>query len=1057
MFLRLPIFTAASLVIFVASGRAESPPAVTPGHASEMKAGVELFKSDIGTILRRHCLACHGGEAIKGDFDLSSREALLKSGYVDVGKALDSHLLAVIKHETAPFMPEGKDKLDDATIMKIAKWIDLGAPYDRPLVDSAAKPVGASAITEAERNFWSFRRLKPIVPPMITDPWIRTPIDRFILDKLAAKGIRPNPITDRRHLIRRAYFDLIGLPPTPDEVDRFVNSPDPLAYEKLIDHLLESPHYGERWARHWMDLARFGESHGYEQDTDRLNAFHYRDFLIKAFNQNMPYDQFVRWQIAGDELKPNEPLAMMATGFLGAGVFPTQLTEKEFESSRYDELDDMVATLGTTFLGLSVGCARCHAHKFDPIPALDYYRMAANFTTTIRSEVELDLEPELNRKRQAEYLADLSRAREALSWYETHELAESAHKLLEQYRTNDDPLEAWDEFESPQVKLGSRTKVVRGSERSWIAPAPSPNYESITFIAKPGTKKIQSIRLEALLDKSLPRNGPGRGRDGNFLVAELRVRVVGKDGKAKAPLKLDNGRISNSSDDAWKIGLVTDNDRATGWLVSGEAIGKNQCAVFDLAKPVELQPEDKLQIELIPGATADFGSIGRFRLSSSNRLGLEPAIGTSGLNDAVRLVLDKLAELNEAALREILATGKDGPETRAFETSRNWFSDRIPQYARLFNEVDRLEDKETGVELTKVMVSSEGLPKMPHLADGRGFPHFYPETYYLNRGDVSQKREKVEAGFLRVLMPTNKSEEHWSISKPEGWTRTSYRRAALAHWLTDVDDGAGHLAARVIVNRLWQHHFGVGIVPTAGDFGKQGDKPSHPELLDWLALNLVQNGWELKRVHRLMMTSAVYMQSSEVNTSEKVESRLVADRENKLLWRFTPRRLEGEAIRDSLLFVAGKLDTRMFGPGSLDSNMTRRSIYFRIKRSQLIPMMVLFDWPEHQVSIGTRSQTTIAPQALAFMNSPQCRDWAEAFAKRVATDSVGKSIELAYQYAFGRKPTEQELAIAIGFLGTQDSPNIFEENGDKEKNLKGSALVDLCQAIMSMNEFVYVE
>lgn len=398
-------------------------------------------------------------------------------------------------------MPEGKDKLDDATIEKIAKWIDLGAPYDQPLVDVDTKSAGASTFTEAERNFWSFRPLKPINPPPSNDAWIKTPIDHFILDKLAAQGIRPNSITDRRHLIRRAYFDLIGLPPTPEDVDAFVNSSDPLAYEKLIDNLLESQHYGERWARHWMDLARFGESHGYEQDTDRLTAYHYRDFLIKAFNQDLPYDQFVRWQIAGDELKPDDPLAMMATGFLGAGVFPTQLTEKEFESSRYDELDDMVATLGTTFLGLSVGCARCHAHKFDPIPALDYYRMAANFTTTIRSEVELDLEPELNRQRQIKYLTQLEKARDALAKYEKNELAQPAKKLLEQYRTQDEPLEAWDEFESPEVKLGPRKKLARRPDRSWLAPEPTPNNETITFVAKPGAAKIHSIRLEALTDK----------------------------------------------------------------------------------------------------------------------------------------------------------------------------------------------------------------------------------------------------------------------------------------------------------------------------------------------------------------------------------------------------------------------------------------------------------------------------------------------------------------------------------------------------------------------------
>jgi hypothetical protein len=601
---------------------------------------------------------------------------------------------------------------------------------------------------ETGRKHWAFRPLLAPAPPSVDDRvgWCRTPVDRFILAALAGRGLTPNDAADRRTLIRRATFDLLGLAPTPEEIDDFVRDPDPQAYEKLVDRLLASPHYGERWARHWMDVARFAESHGYEQDYDRPNAYPYRDFLIRAFNDDLPYDQFVRWQVAGDELAPNDPLALTATGFLGGGAFPTQLTEAEFESARYDELDDMTSTTGLAFLGLSVGCARCHDHKFDPIPSRDYYRLAATFTTTIRSEIDLALRP--------------------------------------------------------------------------------------------------------------------------------------------------------------------------------------------------------------------------------------------------------------------------------------------------------------GDKPTRVQVTSEGFPHLKHHADERGFPHFYKETYYLQRGDPNQKRGVAQAGFLQVLERDGKDESAWHVTPPSGWTRTSFRRAALAVWLTDTEHGAGHLAARVIVNRLWQHHFGRGLVATPNDFGAQGEAPSHPELLDWLADDLVRHGWQLKRLQRLIMTSAVYRQSGRFD-----EARARLDRENVFLWRQAPRRLEAEAIRDAMLQAAGLLDSRMYGPGTLDPNMRRRSVYFFIKRSQLIPMMMLFDWPEHLVSIGQRSTTTIAPQALLFLNSPQGRQYAEGLARRVQGRPPDTAVQAAFRIALGRVPGEAEKRLALDFLARQESVHRGTGRGDAPQR----ALADLCQALLSMNEFVYVD
>ena len=343
----------------------------------------------------------------------------------------------------------------------------------------------------------------------------------------------------------------------------------------------------------------------------------------------------------------------------------------------------------------------------------------------------------------------------------------------------------------------------------------------------------------------------------------------------------------------------------------------------------------------------------------------------------------------------------------------------------------------------KIQVTAEGFPHTKHHADDRGFPHFYPKTYQLFRGDVAQKKDEAEPGFLRVLMREGKDAGYWRADPPTGPTRSSLRRSALARWLTDTDLGAGHLAARVIVNRLWQHHFGRGIVATPNDFGAQGEPPTHPELLDCLALDLVRNGWKLKRLHALIVTSAVYMQNSQSD-----ESRAGIDPENAYFWRQTPRRLEAEPIRDALLAVSGHLDPTMYGPGTLDPNMRRRSVYFQIKRSQLIPTMMLFDWPEHLVSIGQRGTTTTAPQALMFLNSPLGRSSAEGLAARISGDIVRD----AYQIALGRTPTADETRLSLAFLDRQ--AETYRQAGKPAPETL--ARVDLCQALISMSEFIYI-
>lgn len=724
---------------------------IAPDHAARMREALDLFRKQVRPALVAHCLECHSGTTPKADLDLTTREAVVESGMID-DSAETSQLFAVIAHAEEPFMPHKRDKLPAGTIAAIARWIELGAPYDGPLTGNVLK-AHARGVSEADRRFWSFQPLLNAEHPDVGDDVrARTPVDRFVVAKLREKGLVPNAEAEPRILVRRLYLGVIGLPPTPDEVAEFLADGEG-AYERLVDKLLARPHFGERWARHWLDVARFAESDGFEHDKDRPFAYHYRDFVIRAINDDLPFDQFVRWQLAGDEIEPENPLAWMATGFLTAGVFPTQITEAEFERTRYDQLDDMLSTTGVAFLGLTFGCARCHDHKFDPIAAADYYRLLSTFTTTIRSETERDL---------------------------------------------------------------------------------------------------------------------------------------------------------------------------------------------------------------------------------SSLTGAEPATPA------------------------------------------------------------------------KIQVGSEGLPPVENHADGRGYPHFYPVTHVLTRGDPLQKEQVATQNFLPVLMRNGYDAAHWQESPPES-SPASYRRRSLANWMTDVDNGAGTLLARVIVNRLWQHHIGRGLVATPNDFGMQGERPTHPELLDWLAGELVRNGWRLKPIHKLILTSGVYRQGSQFNAASAA-----IDPQNVWCWRFEPRRLEAETVRDAVLACGGMLDRQMYGPGSLDEAMLRRSIYFTVKRSQMISSMQLFDMPEPLVSIGARASTTTGPQALWFMNGPVARRAAEGFAARLeepAAKSLDAAVREAFLVALAREPSPAELDHWLRMI----DGDMSEYSAAGRADSRQQSLANFCQLLLSTNEFLYVE
>jgi hypothetical protein len=1033
----------ASALVWTWSGQAQNP--TDPDHAAKMAKGLDLFKQQIRPVLSQRCVKCHGGEKTEAKLDLTDRAGLLKGGEsgpaVIVGKAKDSLLIKLLRHEKEPKMPKEGGKLSDASVNEIAAWIDLGAPYDKPLLEKPDAQAWIHRQVDAEaRKFWAFQPLKRVEPPKVKDSaWCRSPIDLFIRAKQEAAGLTPNPTVDRRKLIRRVYFDVLGLPPTPKEVNQFLNDTSPTAYEDLIDRLLASPHYGERWARHWLDLARFAESHGFEHDYDRPTAYHYRDFVIQALNKDLPFDKFVKWQLAGDEYEPTNPLAWMATGFLAAGVHSTQITKNEVERQRYDELDDMLATTGTAFLGLTIGCARCHDHKYDPIPQADYYQMLSTFTTTIRSEYDLTLDTAAYDKAKAEFDRQHQPLVEALARFEKEQLPGRFAKW-EQARGKQAIAPAWILPTIHNVRSTGEATLTKQPDGSVLVSGKNPPIEDLVFVLHTDLKNITGIRLEALTDPSLVKNGPGRAANGNFALTDFRIVAspnkkpdpdkAGSDRWGKPiPIKLNNPR-ADFEQKGLPIAAAIDNDPVTsGWAIDPQ-FGKDHVCAFTFEKPVSFPEGTVLGVTLAFHNNVGHG-MGRPRLS----------LTTS----------EKPLDLNAPLMPEIAARALELPaEKRTPEQTQAllvWYRQLDSEWQALHKKIQDHLLQTPKPHVVKALVSSEGLPPVRLHTQG---DDFLPQTHFLRRGDTEQKEAVAPPGFLQVLMTSGAAEKRWQRTPPTG-SKSSFRRTAFAEWLTDTDQGAGRLLARVIVNRLWQHHLGRGIVATPSDFGTRGEPPTHPELLDWLASELIARNWKLKEIQKLILTSAVYMQESGTD-----DSRLKIDRENKFFWHHPGQRLEAEVIRDSLLYVSGMLDETMLGPGTLDENSRRRSIYFTVKRSKLMPMMTVFDAPEALTGVAERPATTIAPQALLLMNNPHVRAWAKNFAKRVAPDAKTPpedAIRRAYLAALSRPPSAEEMADDLEFLKTQTVR--YQQAG--KADARELALADFCQALMCLNEFVFVE
>ena len=854
---------------------------VTPSNAQTPVS----FSKDIQPILEQNCLSCHGQSMQSSRLDLSTREGALRGGTrwpaIVPGHAEDSYMYRLAAGLDKPAMPLGGKKLTDAQLATIKNWIDQGAHWDTDVVvaktstnpfaelENAKLPPGAG-------DYWAFKL--PVQAPVPTVArTFSNPVDRFLEKARQEKGLKAAPKADRLSLLRRAYMDLIGLPPKPAEIDAFMKDTAPGSWERLIDKLLASPHYGERWGRHWLDAARYADSSGYENDTDQPNMYRYRDYVVRAFNDDKPYNTFLKEQIAGDEIPNRTDDSLIATGFLRLGP-RVRNHERANPMRRHDYLDDVLGAIGKGMLGMTVQCARCHDHKFDPILMKDYYAMSASIYGYV--EVEYPLGP---REQADAYMRQLTETEDKVA-----ALKERIEELDEPYR--------------------------------------------------------HKLALEEIRKKFSPET----------------VRAVEKPESERTP-------------------------------------GEKLLAIQVLQRGVQIKSADADKI-----------------------MSPEDAAKKKALNDEITAI--------NAAMPK-------APPMASIVTDGDWRS--VPL---------GYGDRNEGA-CPKCELEFAGAGKYIEFGPGNA-NYKVPTSFFLMRGDPDSKAYPTKPGFLSVITKGNTPTE---IPPANG--RTSGRRLAMAEWLISRDNP---LPARVIVNRIWQHHFGKGIVPTLDNFGKMGEQPTNPQLLDWLAVEFMNKGWSIKQMHRLMMTSEAYQMASAYNDAVSAKN----DPDDTYLWKYRIRRLEGEIVRDNIMAVAGSIDLTMGGPAIFPHvdesfiktlfrgiyrnqddapNVWRRSIYIYAKRTMPNPMLQAFDLADMSQSFGARHVSTVPTQALQLLNADFVLNQAQLFADRLkkeAGDDVARQIDLAYRIALTRPPTSRELSMASDMIG------------------EGS-LVDFTNVMLNLSEFLY--
>ncbi|MDA0586531.1 MAG: PSD1 and planctomycete cytochrome C domain-containing protein [Planctomycetota bacterium] len=906
----------------------------SPNNKASSEVSAIDFEKHVQPILSRHCLKCHGPKEQQSGLRLDRRSSLLRGGDIGEpaivpGKSAESFLIKVVSGTDPDVtMPPEGDRLSKKEVDTLRAWIDQGAKT----------PGGDDG--KLTTDHWSFQPISKAAPPNLDTPFISSPLDAFVLQTLTEKNLKPSTRADRRTLIRRLFFVMHGLPPTREQTRRFIEDNSPGAWETLVDEVLESPRYGERWARHWLDLVRFGETHGFETNRERPNAWPYRDYVISSLNDNKPYDQFVREQIAGDALG-----ADVATGFLVAG--PHDIVKSQDINltlmQRQDELADLINATGTTFLGLTFGCARCHNHKFDSITQRDYYSIQAVFAGVNHADRTLPISPKrAEQLKQVETRVATLRTR--LAQFIPRPADNSKLRPAVTAKLN------VEEFEPVAVKFVRFTIEATNASQPCIDELEVFSGDKNVALASLGVKPTSSSNL------------PGY---------EIHKLVHINDGQ------IGNGRSWISNENG-------------GW--------------------VQLEFPQPVKVDRIVWAR---DRQGRFSDRVATKYRIEAAV-EPGQWQTIASSADRTP---------FSAKPKSDEPTYDFEAAP---PELAKQGKAWFAELATLKKQQADLSATPVVYAG---------TFGQPGP-----TYRLYRGDPLARREEVTPDTLEVI-----SSLGLERNAPE-----QERRRRFAEWITSPDNP---LAARVIVNRIWQHHFGTGLVDTPSDFGANGTQPTHPELLDWLARDLINNSWSLKHVHRLILMSSTWQQDSQPR-----KDAAAIDASSRLLWRFPPRRLEAEAIRDNILATTGVLDLKMGGPGfsgfevqmenvrhffpktSYGPGDWRRMIYMTKVRQEQESVFGAFDCPDASQVTASRSRSTTPLQALNLLNSTFVLQQAKLFAERLEKESPAADIRraaLAMELAFGRTADADETAAAFRFATDHGWPA-------------------LCRALLNSNEFLFI-
>jgi len=931
---------------------------------------VEFFNSQVKPILQKNCFQCHGGgDGVEGGLQLTSREKILEGGNygpaVSLENPADSFLLEMVGYsqETAQMPPDGR--LDDTSLEILAKWINIGLPY--PVQDTDVHPE-----LKTEPDYWAYRPLKqPQVPLVNASEWVSNPIDAFILAKLEAHSLTPAASASKLTLIRRVYYDLTGLPPSPEAVEAFLNNTSSDAYEKLIDKLLKSPRYGEKWGRHWLDLVRYAETNGYERDGDKPYVWRYRDYVIDAFNQDKPYDQFIKEQLAGDELDTVTAETIIATGYHRLGVWDDEPADRKL--ARYDYIDDIISTTGQVMLGMTIGCARCHDHKIDPISTRDYYSLLAFFHDIIAH----------NRGP----LADIGTPEQ-----QSERDRQLAEKRLAEEQFQDElyPIQETIKIELAEILTEAIADNIPAS------PIRELTYRSYrnTFEQFPNDFDVLEPDSEGRLFNNLFSLAPASRKQNIGLVF---------DGTLQVP-----------ADATYTFHI---NLRGACRLI----LNGYQAAELIGARDIEIA----LSAGDVP-----------IRLEYFNKVLDKPQLEVSWS----RPNFDKqpLSTNTKVNFDELLKTHAEPIETNA----------PVKALVDKYKEVKKQRDER---RRQRVHYDHQALA----ISEGEQTP-----THILRRGNPHLVGREVKPALPVVLNPP--AVDMPTVPKD---TKSSGKRRVFAEWVASVENP---LTARVMVNRIWQHHFGRGIVRSTNDFGKFGTPPTHPELLDWLASEFIASGWRLKTMHKLIMTSNAYRMSAQSNPKF-----IQQDANNDLFWRFNMRRLTAEEIRDTVLWMTGKLNFKMGGPSifpelpkevlatasrpghvwgkSPPDEANRRSIYVKVKRSLLVPILNQYDQADTDSTCPVRFSTTVPTQSLTMLNGKFINDQALAFANRMRWEggvTVEDRVRFGLRLVLCREPEPAEIQRALTFMQELQQ----HEGVSSEVALDRFALLAL-----NLNEFIFLD